>query len=610
MTTAKSEPDPDALHKLQIARINELTSVGRTNWFGLLAYLAFTTVTVLSVQDADFFIPGRDTSLPLIGVSIPTYSFFIYAPLLGAALYVYLHLHIRKLVWALADAPETYQGSPLEDHLKTWLLNDLVLMLRKDRAYRRRAMDWLSMVTTLTLIWLAGPVILLLTWARSWPAHDEWLTSAIFLYAALTIYAGLISWISLQRALGHPAKDPLVRRVAWTAATAITLIALFFGLIKTEIGETFNRRLAGNEQPGIWTSIAPIDMSGLTISTLPADRLNPVRARRADRAAWCETQDMPANLCQSNLEPWDSVPDHLRSSRAEWCLSERGTTDIAQCQNIFLEQNNTFRAVWASFRREEIAGLQAIDLSGSDLRNADFSSAYLIGVRLVAAQMEGADLEGAQMQGADLRRAQMQGANLGEAQMQGANLREAQMQGASLEEAQMQGANLERAQLQRAWLRGTNLQRANLSFADLDWAILSGVQMQDARFVVANMNFIRISGSSAEFADFSGAQLISATIFSSRFQGADIYSANLQGVAMSQINLTEVPLSDRQVETMFGDASVFVPPAILRPQHWPEDRLPYDQIDPENSAFHIEWRRWQADPQGYMPPPPGTYSGD
>ena len=42
-------------------------------------------IALLAVEDADFFIPERQTELPLIGVSIPTALFFAIAPGLGRA---------------------------------------------------------------------------------------------------------------------------------------------------------------------------------------------------------------------------------------------------------------------------------------------------------------------------------------------------------------------------------------------------------------------------------------------------------------------------------------------------------------------------------------------
>ncbi|MEL6998460.1 MAG: hypothetical protein AAFP68_09380, partial [Pseudomonadota bacterium] len=97
----------------EIARINALSLVARTTWFGLLAYLAFVGVTLLGVEDADFFVPSRQTQLPLVNVSIPTSAFFWFAPLLGAGLYTYLHLQLVKLWEALATPPPTHNGKHL-----------------------------------------------------------------------------------------------------------------------------------------------------------------------------------------------------------------------------------------------------------------------------------------------------------------------------------------------------------------------------------------------------------------------------------------------------------------------------------------------------------------
>ncbi len=94
----------------QIARINELSQTARTTWFALLGYLAFVGVTLLGVEDADFFIDSRQTDLPLVGGAIPTSSFFKFAPILGAALYIYLHLHLRKL-WEALHAPPPKPGA-------------------------------------------------------------------------------------------------------------------------------------------------------------------------------------------------------------------------------------------------------------------------------------------------------------------------------------------------------------------------------------------------------------------------------------------------------------------------------------------------------------------
>ena len=100
-----------ANRKAQIERINQVSAMARTSWITLLAYLAFICVTLLGVEDADFFLPSRQTRLPLIDVSIPTTSCFVFAPILAAALYVYLHIILLKLWDAFADLTDpTFEG--------------------------------------------------------------------------------------------------------------------------------------------------------------------------------------------------------------------------------------------------------------------------------------------------------------------------------------------------------------------------------------------------------------------------------------------------------------------------------------------------------------------
>ena len=94
----------------QIERINEISAIARTSWLALLGYLAFIGISLLAVEDADFFVETRRTDLPLVGVAIPTYSFFFFAPILAAALYVYLQVHLLKLWDAIADAPAVVEA--------------------------------------------------------------------------------------------------------------------------------------------------------------------------------------------------------------------------------------------------------------------------------------------------------------------------------------------------------------------------------------------------------------------------------------------------------------------------------------------------------------------
>ncbi|MCC5985793.1 MAG: hypothetical protein JJU42_15670 [Rhodobacteraceae bacterium] len=63
-------------------------------------------------------------------------------------------------------------------------------------------------------------------------------------------------------------------------------------------------------------------------------------------------------------------------------------------------------------------------------------------------------------------------------------------------------------------------------------------------------------------------------------------------------------ISTQQIASTFGDASVTLPGGVTPghpdwPDHWPTWNLPHGG----DHAFLTEWRKWQAAPDTYTPPP-------
>ena len=200
-------------HKAQIDRINEISAMARTSWLALLGYLAFIGISLLAVEDADFFVPTRRTDLPLVGVAIPTFSFFLFAPILAAALYIYLHIHLLKLWDAIADAPDDHRrpaprrAPPPLDRQR----------LRPDPQGRRRpppAAPCAGSATSPPSSWSGSPAPAVIAgfWWRSMPAHDEGLTLAIAVALLLALHAGLTSWWTAHARLRSPGRAPPLGR--------------------------------------------------------------------------------------------------------------------------------------------------------------------------------------------------------------------------------------------------------------------------------------------------------------------------------------------------------------------------------------------------------------
>lgn len=610
-----------------IARIDALTATGRANWLGLLAYLSFALITTLGVEDVDFFVDSRQTQLPLVNVSIPTFSFFVFAPILGAALYAYLHLHIRKVTEALAEVPP---GPPLpEERIKPWLLNDFVLRQRpdRDRAIRRRPLDALAGLTTWFLVWSLGPLVLGLMWVRTWPAHNLWLSLLCAACLMISLYAGAMSWTKMRQDLGH-------RLARWTVITTVLIVLLAAPVIwltmvnskgtweyviknpelyepSTAVQriETWARDTTEKPKPSwqettrVWLSdfatdlaeLDPPDLTAARLSVLPPDQADLDTARHSYRTAYCARRGIDAEICDRAPVPTYDPPPHLASKRQEWC-NPRGYLDGAEttCPDFFARLDSEFDQEWRVYRQAQIASIAKPDLRGKDLRRALLAQAELSGVDFRDAQLQGADLLGAQLEGADLGGAQLEGADLFGAQMQRANLGGAQMQQAILVGAQMQGADLFGAQMQGADLFGARIQGANLSRAQMQEAALVGAEMQGADLRRAEMLAADLYWAQMQEAVLVEAQMQGANLRRAEMQGTDLRRANLQSAEWLGASIAASPshsadfrggtgLAQAQLSSLIGDARTLLP----------------DRPDPDTGELPFVPSCWPVEPEGW-----------
>ncbi len=484
----------------QIRRINEISQLARTAWFTLLGYLVFVGITLLGVKDADFFVPSRQTDLPLVNVAIPTASFFWTAPVLGAALYIYLHLFLIKL-WD-AHVPPTKDS----DGTHHWLVGDFVLYWQGDPETRRRPLAPLTDLITRLLVWMAAPLVLAYAWWRSMPAHDECLTLVIGACLWLTLVVGFTSWFCAEERLRPRNGLRWWARALIPSAIISALLLIAISWVRTEGGfDHYGNKLIdffetatqlspfadstypnGDEKssqiaqeewvdahfatlddliflgrtPLIgrwigpfseWSPLATTDLSEISLVPLPPNWRPPEVARADFREAWCRREGLAMSVCDQPVRQELLTSDYLKADRLAWCV-EHGKLADAVCASRFADLDARFATAWDAERESTRANLPALDLRGRDLRHADAVGISLIRADLREARMEGANLRGARMEGANLRGALMEGAVLTWARMEGADLSGALMKGASLRWARLEGANLRGADLRdTAW---------------------------------------------------------------------------------------------------------------------------------------------------------------
>ncbi len=591
-----ADPPPTA----DTVRIDTLTHTARASWFALLSYLAFVGVTLLAVSDADFFNPDQQTALPLVGVSIPTRLFFTLAPVLGAALFAYHQFHLLKLWEVLAHPPTPARigGKHLSDLITPWLVSDFALGNRLDGALRPRPLRKAAHVVALCLVFLATPVILFFFWVRSMPAHDEVLT--VFwcgLPMLASIFVSFKSWTRLRRLTWRSRRPMRWNLRVWAP---IWLAVSYVGWCATE--QTLDGYLTGlgmsdarlnNSGFLNWASlnVSPLplvraNLAGVDLVGIPPDWTAREPAEVAFRRNWCVSEGIPMPACvlpertlfgqQDNFE---AEHEFVTAQRRKWCRDVLfgALGSIADCAAYFERAEASQTEAWQIYRAAQIRALARRSLAGRDLRRADLS-----GMRL-----EGVDLSAARMQDSLLEETSLEGARLQETRLERADLT-----GARLEGAQMQNANLTRADLSFA-----RLTDAELSFAALDHGRLSNTILRGAVMQVTSLADATIT-----LSDFEGANLAMARLTGARIDGAflnattELDGADLSFAGLTNLDLRTVRISQDQIDSAYGDATVRLPPYVKRPAHWPAEEIPWGQ-------FEIRWRDWQAE-QGYQPTPP------
>ena len=473
MAYMRDQRDADARagEQIALAHIAELSRSAQTTWLLLLGVLLFCIITLMGVQDADFFVASAETELPLVGVAIPTGSFFIGAPVLLIALYVYLHILLAKLWEAIGDISKVIRGQPLRKAIFPWILSDAAIR------WRGASTGPFSRIATLLGVaaaWIATPAVLGWFWLRAAPTHDPVLTLGLGVCFVAAVAFGLRSWSTAHRMLrqqepASPAGPLLLGVAALAVISALSLART--GHLPSPAAELLDTI---SPAPTGWTASARL--TGAELAQRPADWVDYDLARRDFEASWARRlRDVKGSEAP--------IPQ-------DWRLLAAEEFDLRRAAYIDAIPGRDFGGLvdLAAFEADP-ANYQP-DL-GADLRRADLSDSFLAGLRFVSANLSGADLTGARMERADFTGADLSNALISQAgaettsfagaDMTGVIGYRARLNGANLSGANLSGARLWTAQMTAASLHEASAADAAFRDADLSWASLAGADLSRAR---------------------------------------------------------------------------------------------------------------------------------
>ena len=460
---------------LALERIEAISVNARATWFGLLGLLTFVLVTLLGVEDVDFFGYGQETQLPLIGVSVPTVTFFIAAPILTTAVYAYFHFYLLKLWDALGKAPAKIDGDPLGERIHPWLLSDAALIFRQrfqdDGSTAPRALARVSCIASFILTWVYGWAVLGRAWWVTLPAHQPSLSLAIFSLFLIAVFIGLVSvW-------------ELLRRVGWRDFSSPIFVVRNMAIISTGVATIFLPKIFA--ATGSWEAaehyipLTRADLVAAHLTEKPTDWQDRDVAEEAAREVWCERRNVPSSLCiRGDRTMLESVRQHWCQNPGSVSIRERVGSD---CRDFFSQLELDFRESWDSQRTHYLSVLNRAPLVSRDLRQADLKFAFAPYIFL----QEG------DLRGADMRKAELESANLF-----GADLRDS-----SLYKTGLIASDLQNTTISGALFYKSRLDQANFAGAAIEGSVFRSVKMRNAYWTGAKIGAITL-----HYSDLSGGE--------------------------------------------------------------------------------------------------------
>jgi uncharacterized protein YjbI with pentapeptide repeats len=412
------EPIPDLLKA-----VNEASGKAFALWITFLTVGTYLVISIGTTTHLQLLLAGP-VKLPLLGVDLPLFAFYGFAP----PLFLVLHLYVLMQLYLLARLLRLFDDDlraadmierdrrRIRGQLDKFVFTQFLIGAPQDVIVRGflRAVVWLSFVV--------GPVLLLLGFQlRFLPYHNISITYVHRVTLLLDLVMLLLLWPKISRSSERQAKPVRNWKAFCRVGVAILVSALLGGF-------------------------------SAFVATVPGERADQSQLRD-----W-EWRLFSQNLSLARQRLVEPDEDKLKPLAVTMPLSGR---DLRKAD--FVDS----------------------DLRKSDLSDADLTGAYLIDANLTGAHLSrghlnGADLIRANLTGADLSGANLTGADLLRTQLNGADLTVANLGSANLGDATLIGANLGRAYLGRAHLGGANLSGANLSGANLTSADLSGANLRGA----------------------------------------------------------------------------------------------------------------------------------
>lgn len=503
--------------------INQSAGHLRGLWIGYISLAAYLVVTALTVTHRDLFLE-LPIELPILGIKLSLYGFFITSPIVFIGLYLYFIFHLR-ILYAQVVKYQKICSNDVE-FKKRFLFDPFVFIqywVGHARDRKSRIMFWL--IDFCSIVFLPFIVLLFLLLCAL-PYHDSFITYSHRIMMLITLF--LIFLFRIYPILPLPQKS--IKKIIHIMSPIVVFIGMFkflFGVMVFPGEDLYDKRPAFLKTATHFILESSVDNTTgeatkfftnhlvLANEDFVDDDVLEKMDKRDDTPAGSKSREVINRFGGRHLE--NAIFDYTdlrrsdfsgayiagasfinaRLDKSDFNCSELVTlqqdlkSDALEYTNLRcvasdLEQRffKDARVKQSNFNCNKLTALQQqkceiynpnVNFSYSDLHQTNFINAQLPNANFYQAHLNKTDFSQAQLQNANLSNVFLYGANLSRTNLQGANLFFAFLHGTDLTDSQLQGAYLEGVRL-----KGVNLTNTGLQGVDFTKAELFGVNFKQA----------------------------------------------------------------------------------------------------------------------------------
>ena len=155
----RAELPPEQREFPALEHVAEVSRHARVNFLAVVASCVFCWLTIAQTADGSLIANRGAMSLPVIDTNVPVTGFFLFAPAILLALYVYLQLYLQRMWDGLSRLPAIFpDGARLDQKPFPWLLSGLISLYLPKLRQGAPPFTWPQVGLSLVAAWFLVPL--------------------------------------------------------------------------------------------------------------------------------------------------------------------------------------------------------------------------------------------------------------------------------------------------------------------------------------------------------------------------------------------------------------------------------------------------------------------